>query len=413
MPKDTYIPRNEALDINKAFNKVRKQAEEELMKLPGVVAVGVGLKEIGGEINRIPCFKVTVELKKPKSEIKNEQLIPDEIFGFKTDVNEIMVSRSGANPSKYRPLMGGSQIEPSGASRAGTLGCFAKRNSDNKIVLLSNWHVMVEKKDTIDNDRVGQPTHNGCCSCCATNEIAKVTDGRFLTDDMDAAIALLNGQDGDAIPDDRFLNEILEIGALVGGVAPQPVPTGGGNPVAFETVYQYGRTSGLTKGQIINDNTAGVTIYKEYDQLSVSRNGIVAIQPLAPFVDYFVEGDSGSVSVNELNQVVALNYAFTNLHFTFAKNIVTVANTLGITILDSSFHGSVAGKEGVLLRSSNTQDTTSLKSSFAELETELANSGEGMRLLQLFKIHREELLYLVRNKREVMVAWKSWHQQNK
>ena len=75
MPKDTYIPRNEVVAINGEFNKVRKQAEAALMQLPGVVAVGVGLKEIKGEINRIPCFKVTVQTKKPKEALKEEHLI--------------------------------------------------------------------------------------------------------------------------------------------------------------------------------------------------------------------------------------------------------------------------------------------------------------------------------------------------
>ena len=406
MPKDTYIPRNEVVDINKAFNKVRRQAEEALMKIPGVVAVGVGLKEVKGEMNRIPCFKVTVNTKKSKKDIPPEQLIPREIFGFETDVNEMMTSYSGANSLKYRPLIGGSQIEPSEASRFGTLGCFAKRNTDGKIVALSNWHVMVGKPDGIDNDRIGQPTHNGCCSCCASNEIGKVTDGRFATPGIDAAIAVLNGQESDSIPEERFLKEILEIGAIGGAAAPQPVPSGGGSPLALETVYKYGRSSGLTKGQIVNDNTSATTIYTVYNNLSVLRNAVVVITPSQPFVDYFIEGDSGSVSVNELNQVVSLNYAFTTLHFTLAHNIITVMSTLGITILDSSFHGALAGNEGVLLGSGgNPSALKSLSESLAELESELKTSREGMRILELFKTHRAELLNLVRHKREVMAAW--------
>ena len=406
MHKDTYIPRDEVVDINNEFNKVRKQAEEALMKIPGVVAVGVGLKEVKGEHKRIPCFKVTVKEKKVKKDIPASELIPKEIFGFKTDVNEIITSFSTTNSSKYRPLIGGSQIEPSGASRYGTLGCFAKRNADGKIVVLSNWHVMVSSAGAIDNDRIGQPTHNGCCSCCASNEIGKVVDGRFVTDDLDAAIALLNGQDTDAIPDDRFLKEILVIGSVSGSAAPQPVPTGPGAPLALETVYKYGRSSEFTKGQITNDNTSSTTVYKEYDNLSVPRNRVISIGPLAPHVDFVIEGDSGSVSVNELNQVVALNYGRNNSHVTVAHSIVRVTTTLGITILDSSFHGSVAGNEGVLLHSnSGAVSQASLSESLAELETELRSYREGMRILELFKVHRAELLNLVRHKREVMAAW--------
>ena len=87
--KDTYIPRNELVDINKEFDKVREKAEKELMKLPGVIAVGVGLKDVKGEVQRELCFKVTVQKKKGKSELKPEERIPETIYGFKTDVNEL------------------------------------------------------------------------------------------------------------------------------------------------------------------------------------------------------------------------------------------------------------------------------------------------------------------------------------
>lgn len=406
MPKDTYIPRDEVVDINKEFNKVRQQAEEALMKIPGVIAVGVGLKEVKGEHQRVPCFKVTVNTKKAKKDIPDAELIPKEIFGFKTDVNENLISYSITNDSKYRPLIGGSQIEPSGASRLGTLGCFAKRNADEKIVALSNWHVMVSKSDAIDGDRIGQPTHNGCCSCCACNEIGKVVDGRFLTDDLDAAIALLNGQDADAIPDDRFLKEILEIGSVGGSAAPQPTPVGGGAPLALETVFKYGRSSNLTKGQVLNDNTSSTTIYKEYNGLAVPRGRVVEIIPAPPFTDFVIAGDSGSVSVNELNQVIALNYGNSPSHSAVAHSIVRVATTLNITILDNSFHNGVDGKEGVLLHSQHVSaGQKSLSENLEELETELRTSREGLRILELFKIHRTELLNLVRHKREVMAAW--------
>ncbi len=137
MAKDTYIPRDEVVEIHRVFDKVRGTVEKELMKLPGVMAVGVGLKEIKGEVHRQPCFKITVEKKKAKTKIKTKDRIPENIYGIPTDVVE-PITMSGANTAKYRPLIGGSRIEPSSASVDGTLGCFAKRNSDGKIVLLSN-----------------------------------------------------------------------------------------------------------------------------------------------------------------------------------------------------------------------------------------------------------------------------------
>ncbi|MCC7523329.1 MAG: hypothetical protein IT250_00825 [Chitinophagaceae bacterium] len=400
MPKDTYIPRDEVVDINNEFNKVRKQAEEELMKIPGVMAVGVGLKEVKGEHQRIPCFKVTVKEKKAKKDIKKTEIVPAEIFGFKTDITEPTNGVAIAIDSKnYRPLIGGSQIEGSGSSSSkGTLGCFATRNSDNKIVILSAWHVMVGSPDNIDGDRVGQPTHNGCCSCCASNEIGKVTDGRFRTDNLDAAIALLDGQDNDTVPEMRFLNEILEIGAVAGSTDPLPM----------ETVFVRGRTGGkLIRGQITHDNVPHSTQYEYYNNIIVGRVGQFEITPTGGDTDYITKGDSGSVSVNEHNQVVLLNFStVASNHTGYGSNIKTVETALGITILDNSFHNALAGNEGVLLHSnSGVVAQPSLSENLAELETELRTSREGMRILELFKAHRTELLNLVRHKREVMAAW--------
>ena len=399
MPKNTYIPRDEVVDINKEFNKVRKQAEKELMKLPGVVAVGVGLKEIKGEIHRQPCFKVKVERKKARTDVPNNNLIPDEIYGFKTDVTERVIgTASSIDSSKYRPLIAGSQVEGSGSSASqGTLGCFATRNADGKIVILSNWHVMVGNPDNIDGDRLGQPTHNGCCSCCATNEIAAVTDGRLRTDNMDAAIALLKGQDADTIPDERFLSEIIDIGAVAGST----------DPLAMETVFKRGRTTRFTVGQITDDNAPHGTQYEYYDNLIIQRTSQFEITPSAPYIDYIIKGDSGSVSVNEHNQAVLLNFSFiADSHKSYGTNIKSVEAALGISVMNSGFHNDIAGKEGVLLSSLSTGSrSSSYSTAIAELEAELSSSREGLRILELFKIHSSELLELVRHKREVMVAW--------
>ena len=394
--KDTYIPRNELVDINKEFDKVRKKAEEELMKLPGVVAVGVGLKDIKGELQRELCFKVTVQKKKEKSKLKAEERIPETIYGFKTDVNEIPFGEALLDSSKYRPLIGGTSIESSEQSGNGTLGCFATRNSDNKIVLLSNWHVVVGNPNNIDGARVGQPNHNGCCSCCACGEIADVVDGRFLTGNLDAAIALLQGQESDTIPEERYLNEIIDIGIMAGSAAPLPA----------ETLYLRGRTtSKRSKGQVSNDNVPISITYKNYNDLVVSRTSQWAITPAVGFTDFSVKGDSGSVCVNEHNQAVLLVYGadLTN-HLSFACNIQTVETTLNIKIIDNTFVN-VAGKEGVRLSSTAPQTIFNLANSIEDLEVELMQFREGRRMLELFKIHRAELLDLVNHKREVMAAW--------
>jgi hypothetical protein len=391
MAKDTYIPRDEVVEMHKEFNKVREKVEKELMAIPGVLAVGVGLKETKGEIRRELCFKITVDKKKEKSKIKVKDRIPETIYGFKTDVVEKIISLPAANSKKYRPLISGCQIASSTKSGVGTLGCLAKRNSDNKIVLLTNWHVVIDNGTSIDGERIGQPNHNGCCSCCASGEFATVVGGQLNTT-HDAAIALLHGQETDTIPEERYINEILGIGIIAGSA----------EPLGGETVYKYGRTTGLTKGQIINDNTSiGVDFSTTYEGFgTITRNGVQidAVDPHPKFIDF---GDSGSVSVNEHNQVVVLNWAIQG-----GGRITQVETDLGITILDSTFPNGTAGKEGVPLSSLEATDIElSLSDALSSLEIELHQFPEGKRLLDLFKVHRVELLDLVRNKREVMAAW--------
>ena len=394
MAKDTYIPRDEVVAMNKECDKVRKKAEKELMALPGVLAVGVGLKERKGEIQRELCFKITVEKKRDKSGIKVKDLVPEKIYGFKTDVVEKIITLPASNSRKYRPLIGGSQIQSSTSSLTGTLGCFAKRNSDDKIVLLTNWHVVIKTSDhDTDEESIGQPYHNGCCDCCATGEFATVVDGRFNST-HDVAIALLNGQEADTIPSEKYINEILGIGLI----------TGSAEPLGTETVYKYGRKTGLTKGQILNDNTLLDVDYSGiYDGLGiVSRPGIRIIPSDFDIPPEFIDfGDCGSVTVNEHNQVIVLNWALAG-----GGRISQIEADLDITILDSTFPASTPNKTGVPLSSVSTADAhVSLADALSELETEIGHFSEGRRMLELFKEHRVELLDLVRNRREVMVAW--------
>ena len=401
--KKAFMSRNELVDLNKDFDKVIKKAEEELMKLPGVVAVGVGLKEVKGEVLPELCFKVTVRKKKERTELKAEERIPDNIYGFKTDVTEILTGEALVDTSKYRPLIGGTAIESSKQSGQGTLGCFAKRDVDGKIVVLSNWHVMVGNPDNIDGARVGQPSHNGCCSCCACGEIGAVIDGWFKTvdiestDNIDAAIALLDGQESDTSPDERFLNEILELGMITGSAAPVP----------GEQVFMRGRTtSSRSVGRILNNNAEIDLPYQNYGNLVVSRKFQSVVTPEPGFIDFNDKGDSGAVCVNLLSQAVLMVYGRNRTtHQTFANNIQTVEKVLKIKILNSAFVNGL-GNEGVPLRSTSTPNTIfNLASTLEELAGDLTRFREGKRLLELFKIHRSELIDLVNHRREVMAAW--------
>ena len=353
MAKETFIPREELIKKNEEINKVREQATKKLMKVPGVVAVGVGLKEVKGKLKKEICFKVKVNKKKSKASLKPKEKVPGTILGFQTDVIEILPAEPCTDTSKYRPLMGGIQIGSSKSGGHGTMGCFGKRDADGKIVLLSNWHVIVGSGTAIDGERVGQPSHNGCCSCCACGEIADVVDGRLspkTADNLDAAIALLQGQETDAIPEARFINEIKELGIIAGSADPQP----------GETVWNYGRTTGFTRGQISDDDTVASITYEDYGNVTHQFDcwEITHEDDFDPFVD---KGDSGSVCINEHNEVVLLIFAKRGSKG-LAFNIKDVESKLNFKVLDSTFHDSIVNKEGVPLSSTATSFSNQQKS---------------------------------------------------
>jgi len=393
------MSREDIIKENKEINKVRKKAEKELMKIPGVVAVGVGMKETKGKLEEELCFKVKVKEKKPLSEIKDKDKIPEIIYGFKTDVTEIVHGEACADEEKYRPLMGGIQIGCSKSGGYGTMGCFGKRDVDDKIVLLSNWHVIVSGGSAIEGERVGQPSHNGCCSCCACGEIADVVDGRLspnTADNLDAAIALLQGQETDTIPEARFINEVKQLGIIAGSASPEP----------REKVWNYGRTTGFTSGRLSDDADFITITYEQYG--NVSHTFLAwEITPDADYDTFVDKGDSGSICINEHNEVVLLIFAKDDTGKGYGFDIKDVESKLHFKVLDSTFHKSDPLSEGTPLSSITLPPPrlNGFADTFELLEEELNQFEEPRQFVEMFKIHRKEILHLVNHNREVMAAW--------
>src|SRR5687768_1878368 len=188
-----FIPRDEVIRQNERLNKVRDEIIAQLMQIPGVITVSDGVKSIGGSLVPEICIKVIVEKKKDIKDIPESDRIPPEIKGFKTDVEERTEAQLQEDENAYRPLVGGSCIHADNGTLAGTMGCFATVKSGEhaeKVVVLSNFHILCPTDGTVSGSRrVGQPRHNGCCSCCACNEIGEVIDGEVVDEHLDCAIA--------------------------------------------------------------------------------------------------------------------------------------------------------------------------------------------------------------------------------
>ena len=70
--------------------------ENELMALPNVVSVGVGMRSVGGEYTNEIAIIVSVSEKYPSGELDAADVIPSEIEGIPVDVQHVGTISAGA-----------------------------------------------------------------------------------------------------------------------------------------------------------------------------------------------------------------------------------------------------------------------------------------------------------------------------
>jgi hypothetical protein len=75
---------------------VKRAHEDELMALPNVVAVGVGLRSVGGQATDQIAIVVSVVQKLPPDDLDPADRIPAEIDGVPVDVQQTGLLTAGA-----------------------------------------------------------------------------------------------------------------------------------------------------------------------------------------------------------------------------------------------------------------------------------------------------------------------------
>ena len=368
--------REKRLSEQNKLLEMQEEAEKQLLKIPGVVSVAVGLREKDGKLTSEICYKVYVEKKKEKTAIAPADMVPAKVKGIKTDVVELGDIQHEADEKEYRPLCGGIQIQTSKSKGRGTLGCLAKDNTNNKTVLLSNRHVLLDS-DEQAGDLVGQPDSpcdSCCCQCCY---VAKIVRGTAKTDtEVDGAIAeLANGEEL------NYVNEVLEIGPI----------SGTGLAVLGDIVRKRGRTTNLTVGTISGIN-------KSFTMDGVNYVGQIEVTPNAPHPSFTLPGDSGSVYINQLNQVVGLHFAG-NGTTSNGNQIAKVLTKLNISIPDTGTGLSIP------LRSLSTNAKSTNNAILTKVTAMVETYEGGEQLIAVIKKHRAEVMRLINTNREVKVAW--------
>jgi hypothetical protein len=244
-----------------------EDAKAVLLALPGVVDVGIGMKERGGQWSNEVCYRVYVHDKVPESDLEPSARVPSNLFGLKTDVLQEIVGIDAAdcgdetrcagyepstmnsyeiNRETYRALRPGIRINRGFVNAsAGTLGAIVKVNSSGAYAILTCAHVLQERGGKITS-RIGQPS----MSICGCNGVATILD--LENDILDCGIACIDRYIG-------VLNEFPKSGLgkrIYGSIA--PLAEGSySSVVCCDKVWKCGATSGWTSGRIIDVSKNG------------------------------------------------------------------------------------------------------------------------------------------------------------
>jgi len=392
--------------------RLKDKVEGELLRIPGVVAVSVGLKVIDGLHTEDMCLRIYVDEKKPLERIPETYRIPSLIDGVATDVNEIPkdVTASAAtkpDTARYRPLCGGIAIKSANSKRGliGTLGCMVLDEAEGNVFLLTNHHILRGNGEEKGHD-VGQPDF--CCEpCpCRCGEIAKLERwGNLETDNVDCAIAILTSDQ-----QDNWNNDVLGLGPVRSirlddsGTPVHPV-------LPNDTVFKRGVSSRRTEGLVI-DPAAPVTvpIPTKDGLVSINFTKQILIHPKTSVNKAFVsKGDSGSVVLNHLNEVIGLHFADNEVRNednvvvhrateSYANPIQDVLKILEVSIPETGTLQTLPIRAGEGYPPPK-------KDALEELTKTIESEPDGALFIETFNKHRQEVSDLILADREVKVAW--------
>jgi hypothetical protein len=286
-----------------------------------VVGVGIGPKIKKGKETATPSVRFYVERKIPPKAIPRADRLPARIGGVPTDVVQTGRLFAQALPiaqTRLRPAKGGCSVgfRATGFVMAGTFGCLVTDGTTRFI--LSNNHVLADENALPLNSPIFQPglLDGGVVPGDRIAKLKKFITIKKLPADnhVDAAIAALDAA-GLAVP------AILpQVGAL-GATAPVPASVG-------MRVHKHGRTTGYTRGRVI-DVAADVNISYDFGAARFVDQ-IIIVGDSGSFSD---AGDSGSLIVRRSgNRATGLLFAGSSTH-TIANHIGDVLTALAVTLV--------------------------------------------------------------------------------
>jgi hypothetical protein len=227
---------------------------------------------------------------------------------------QLTAANTGGTPdtTRYDPLKGGCSIGPLstffGAS-AGTLGVIVKDNYTGVDMMLTCWHVIVRpgSETWVLNDHITQPSELDGGD--ATADYAGRMSRSAISSAVDCAVATVVNR--------TTTQDVLTIGTIAGSAV----------AVLGSTVKKYGRTTQYSEGEITGIDATVDVMYAN----GVTRTfyNQITITAISPYTEFSAPGDSGSVIVDALSNVVGLLFAGSP-SVTIANHIADVLSTLAV-----------------------------------------------------------------------------------
>ena len=319
-----------------------KKRKGSLIGKPNVVGVAVGHKMKGGVKTDELAMVVFVKSKVQSAKLKASERIPQSIDGIKTDVVETGEIVAQDDPKgRFRPSPGGVSVGHR-AITAGTLGKWVKYGGEYHI--LSNNHVLANSNTGMIDDAILQPGNydGGVNPDDKIAELSTFIDINFNGGDnlVDAALAKVLGGSGVLPPDPPEKPSTCSVaGSVVGAAnfvaktfgretrlkAIIPVKAQAVEDYVDDTIHNIGSPTGIIEGE------AGMIIMKMGRTTGLTRGEILYVDATvnvgygssgtATFVDQIIAGnmsaggDSGSIIVTEDGKnIVGLLFAGSVTH---------------------------------------------------------------------------------------------------
>jgi uncharacterized protein YwbE len=423
------------------IREVKQSVQEDLLKLRGVTGVGIGPKFSQGKRTGELAIVVFVERKVPRAELAADDVIPQSVQGFPTDVvgagrTRLTEDRPYVEVRKFRKKQGGihggirlaynsSEFEK---PPWGTLGCMAIRDvpQGREILALTCAHVVNDiiadgstpfrtQAEKLGRE-IGQPTPSDpdLSPCCA-DIIGKVDRARFDLH-VDAAVVRLNA----GLP---WAADIEGIGA----VSATRVVTEADLQAGEVIVRKRGTRTLLTRGVVRAIHQAGATTTHEGVTIRL-YDGQIAVAPIPPFKAFIMAGDSGSAVVDASNRVVGINHSevatarlqsngefFIISAFGISSPITDVELALDVSVATTTTAGDVRTVPDIQASSAApvAEDARPRALQPAYLtplyraRDELDAIPAGKQWLDVLRRHEEQARQLIRSEPRVAAVWKT------